>query len=348
MTEKDDRISKEDKAMRYKFTSKQDKDAIKKKVKEIKRQREQEKQTQQKEQDKAYFKHRNVMKNLHHKLLREKGGAPNDGPTHGYPHAPNSNIYDVSHSQPAIKTQQQNNAYSQKQGITLNGKLTLESLGQLKYEDISRGGPDDFNPADVLDEDDSDSEDEVLKRYRDYDRVQNNEGMHVNESINSIPISNQDNPYKPPKASRKTNSIERIHDQPLKSQPRGHRKGGLNNSIAEVPSQLKKNLSKKMMAENSRSKKNLLLKPHDPQPTNRKRGGITDDERTHKGKLRTERSKKAQLPKDVHNSISKPHNPYEEDNKPKGSKYGGNVTRSVKKSSTKAPLSQKSIDKSKS
>ena len=74
MTEKDDRIKKNEKSQRYKFKSKEDKEAIKAKVRKLKQDRENAKLKEKQEKERHYHKQRNVMKNLHEKLMREKLG----------------------------------------------------------------------------------------------------------------------------------------------------------------------------------------------------------------------------------------------------------------------------------
>jgi hypothetical protein len=346
MTEKDDRISKDDKALKYKFKSKEDKEAIKKKVNEIKKQRQHQRLTQEQEKDKMYKKHRYIMKNLHNRLLREKGADPMDGSKPAYVIHSDAQLYDVSQSQPAMKLSQPSQILygnqQNKQGLAkIPAKLTLESLGQLKYEDIARGGSDDFNPADVLDENDSESEDEVLKRYRvDHPKV--------NDSVQSIPLSNQpENPYKGKQTTQRKNSVERISLERQNIQkPKGHRKGGINNSLAEIDKAgLSKNNSKKKLIADSRSKKDLLSNAKGKKIQHFRKGVTTDDEKLYKNKLYTERTRKANIPKGLHKTISKDRlNAYGDVSKP--SKYQSHISKSVKKQPSNK-LSQAVVDKSK-
>lgn len=271
MTEKDDRIAKDDKSRRYKFKPKEEKEIIKQRVKELKQQRQTEKTHKEKEKDQQYQKHRLVMKNLHHKLMREKGEVPSEGKLGGYHVRSGDQIYDISHSQPAIKlTQQpQGKGYGQaglkQPGPKVPNKFTLESLGQLKYEDIAGVGPDDFNPADVLDEDDTDSEDEVLKRYRKNDIEKNK--IPVTDSIASMPVAKtQSQPYKGSKNTLRTMPVDIGPDPKIENlKGKHHKKGVLNNSIAYKDQVMKKSVSKRNLDEekNMKIKKYLLLKSQD-------------------------------------------------------------------------------------
>lgn len=346
MTEKDDRISKDDKALKYKFKSKEDKEAIKKKVEEIKKQRQQQRANQEQEKEKMYKKHRHIMKNLHNRLLREKGGVPIEGSRPAYAIHSDAQLYDVSQSQPAMKLSQPpqmsyGNMQNKQGAAKIPAKLTLESLGQLKYEDIARGGPDDFNPADVLDVDDSESEDEVLKRYR-------VDPPKVNDSVQSIPLSNiPDNPYKGKQNTQRKNSVEltSVEKQNVPKQ-KGHRKGGINNSLAEIDkTALTKNNSRNKLIVDSRSKKDLLSNAKGKKMQHLRKGVTTDDEKLYKNKLYTERTRKANMPKGVHKTISKGRsNAYEDAQKP--TKYNSHISKSVKKQPSNK-LSQAVVEKSK-
>lgn len=354
MTEKDDRIAKDDKSRRYKFKSKEDKEIIKQRVKELKQQRQIEKAHKEKEKDQQYQKHRLVMKNLHHKLLREKGEVPSEGRLGGYHVRSGDNIYDISHSQPAIKmTQQQpGKSYGQvglkQPGQKAPNKFTLESLGQLKYEDIAGAGPDEFNPADVLDEDDTDSEDEVLKRYRKDDNERNR--IPVTDSIASLQVTKtQNQPYKGGKNTLRTMPVDVLDPRIDNLKGKHHKKGVHNNSIADKDQLMKKSVSKRNLEDdrNVKSKKTLLLKSQDTSPGKKNRASISDNEKIYKSKLQTNRSRKADLPRGATKGARKSNDPYESENQGKSHRYGAHVTRSVKKPSNKASMSQAYIDKSK-
>lgn len=346
MTDKDDRIRKDDKSLKYKFKSKEDKALIKKKVNEIKKQREQEKKAQNTEKEKQYQKHRNVMKNLHYKLLREKGQAPHEGSMPAYQVHSGDQLYDITNSQPAIKlnhhqsTKAYVNPMAKKSAKRVQSNFTLETLGQLKYEDIAGGGPDEFNPADIVDEDDSSADDEILKRYRN-DELKN---MEVNNSISTLPS----NAYNQNPHTLRTLPADQVQDQVVSSlKGRQPRRGVHNNSISDPNQILKKSMSKQNIVnrDKSRGKKNLLLNSQDTSPGKRKKGITSDDEKIYKNKLHSNRNKKAELPKKAQKSTRVP-NAYESDNQRKG-RYAGHVTRSVKKPSSKAPIGNVGVDKSK-
>ena len=171
MATKDERIDKNDKSKKYKFKSKEDKEAIKEKVKELKRQRELAKKQAQVDKDNQYKKHRNVMKHIHEKLARQKDYGGEEVPN--YQVRDNSQIYDVSLSQPALKLNPHQRNPKLKESKTkankLPNKFTMDSLMRLNYDDVAGSGPDGFNPADILDED-SDSNDSVLNQYKNDDK----------------------------------------------------------------------------------------------------------------------------------------------------------------------------------
>lgn len=346
MTDKDDRIKKDDKAMKYKFKSKEDKEKIKKKVSEIKQQREAQKTTQDKVKEKQYQKHRNLMKNLHHKLLKEKGQAPQDGMP-GYQVNSDEHIYDVSNSQPAVKLNHHQSQRSyiqpvQKSATKKQNQFTLESLGQLRYEDLAGNGPDEFNPADVLDEDDTSTEDEVLKRYRQNEH----KPIAVNDSIASLPVSLNQNPYKGNQNSKPIPQGQ-VQEQVVASLKGKHKRGVHNNSIANQDQVIKKSQSKRQVGEvdNSKSKKNLLLNSQEASPGRRNRGITSEDDKVLKKKVKTNRTRDVDLPKSVSKKDKKHYNAYESDGAGK-QRYPDQVTRSVKKPSNKAAQSIV-VDKSK-
>ena len=169
--EKGERIGKEEKSRRYKFKSKEDKEQIKARIKEIKTQREIEKKKKDQEKEEQYQKHRSLMKNIHYKLQKGKDGETKEGVIAGYQIKSEDQIFDTSNSKPAIKLGQLSPSKSslatiQKQPAKLPNKFTLETLGQFKYEDLAGDENDQFNLGEFVDENNDGFEDEILKRYR--------------------------------------------------------------------------------------------------------------------------------------------------------------------------------------
>jgi hypothetical protein len=342
MTDKDDRIAKDDKSKRYKYVPKEAKEVIKAKVQELKKQRVIAQESERAEKEKHYIKNRQMMKNLHHKLLRGKGEEPIGGDIPPYQIRDNSQVYEVSKSQPVMK---QSSALKQTRSPQLgNGKLpskfTIDSLSKLRYEDIAGSGPDGFNPADILDEDDSESEDSVLKQYR------NNDLKHtMNNSVVEIPIPKPNQLYQGKLNSMRNIQVDKSQEVPIGNMKASHHKrGGQNNSIADG----QHNLSHKRLHQpklgnqtNVASKQNLIHKS----PAARKRGTTTDNEKLYKKKLATERPGRANLPKGVHKTAKKGENgAYQSDGQ--NMKYPSHVTRSVKKQSSKI-VNDKNVGKSK-
>ena len=345
--DKNERIDKEDKSKKYKFKSKEDKELIKAKVREIKTQRDNQKKKKDQEKEDQYQKHRNLMKNLHFKLMKDKDGGFKEGTIPAYQLKSEDQIYDVRNSHPALKLNQlsasknpgpQQNA---KQSIKPPpNKYTLESLGLLKYEDFIGGGSDGFNPADIVDENDHDSEDEILRRYR-----VNDKNIIENQKLN---IQRQklvdEQPYQTNSNQLKQLAItDRVKDDFIKKKNnRGH-----NNSISNVEGlSIPKTLSKKdlIAQQNSKSKQNLLNK-QEIKTTIKKRGPTTDDEKVYKNKLVDNRSRKVDLPKGAAKSGRKYDNAYASDSPPKN-RSNQHITRSVKKTTSKISQSM-AIDKSK-
>lgn len=182
------------------------------------------------------------MKNLHYKLMREKDGGMVNGPVQGVPMRSEDQIYDVRNSHPAIKL---NNplvkAYPQqmsaKMPAKLQSKFTLESLGQLKFEDLAGGGSDGFNPADIVDEDDSD--DEILKKYR------NDDSKKIKSKIEKVqPKIADDLPYKqsskPPKSNVMVAEAEKEITNMKGKVQRAHHNSISHNESLGIPKTLSK------------------------------------------------------------------------------------------------------------
>jgi hypothetical protein len=331
MTEKDDRIGKDDKSKKYKFTPKEDLNIIKQKVKDLKKQRALKKEIEREEKEKHYVKNRNMMKNLHHQLIRDKGGEPMESDVPPYVTHKNSQIYEVSHSQPTVKL---SNVHKDRRSPQLGkGKLpnrfTIDSLSKLRYEDIAGSGPDGFNPADILDEDDSDSDDSVLKHYR------INDAKHtMNNSVADMPMHRNIAPTQGKQNSMRKMQVDKsqeIHVSLVK--PPQHRRREKHRSIANGQG----NLSQKRLPQpklkyntNASSRKNL----HQKSPGANRRGMTTDIEKSNKKKLGTERNRRLDLPKGVHRTAKKgDHGAYQSDGQNK--RYPPHVTRTVKKNSSK-------------
>jgi hypothetical protein len=339
MTDKDDRIAKDDKSKKYKFKSKEDKEIIKQKVQQLKKQREENKKREQALKDQKYQKGQQMMKNLHYKLLQEKGQGPIEASIPAYQAHNSSQIYDVSQSQPATKPPgrgPQYNLASEKKKLPT--KLTIDNLVNLRYDDVA-SGPDGFNPADILD-DDSDSDDTILKQYK------NQPAAGVNESLSSV-VLNQ--PPQPARNKGKTmRTMEADVSQPQITNMKGkHKARALNNSIAgqgNMP--MSKAKGAKIGAHtNNASQKNLLVTNKKGSVPRTKKGMMTDDEKIYKRKLPTGRNKASNLPKGIHKSASKGHyDPYQSDGA--NMRYQNNVPKTVKKSSKKMGLNSITVDKS--
>ena len=224
---------KEDKVKKYKFKSKEDIQLIKEKVKALKKEREDAKKREEEMKNKEYQKHRNVMKHLHNKLIREKG-EPVDTEDMIHPARNNSQVYDVSQDQLALKLSSNQQAKKFKESLLkkntkLPNKFTIDSLMKLKYDDIAGSGPDGFNPADILDTD-SGSDDSVLNQYRGSDNQvpinqnisqSNNQGLQkgIRNTERAVPIDNQNSliPHQKAHLRRKegknnsTVGVENIH-----------------------------------------------------------------------------------------------------------------------------------------
>ena len=296
--DKNERIDKDDKSRKYKFKSKEDKAVIKAKVKEIKAQRENQKKKKELEREEQYIKHRNLMKNLHYKLMKDKDGGFKEGTIPAYQVKSEDQIYDVRNSHPALKLNQLSAnkipaPQTKRPPVVPPNKLTLESLGLLKYEDFVGGGSDGFNPADIVDENDHDSEDEILKRYKVNDRKPiEDQNMNIIKSTQII-----DQPYnsKPTQLRQYTLTDREKESNPKKISHKAH-----NNSISNAEGLgIPKTLSKKdlITQPNSKSKQNLLVKPQDIKSPVKKRGPTSDDEKVYKNKLVDNRSRKVDLPK---------------------------------------------------
>ena len=345
MTEKDDRIKKDEKAMKYKFKSKEDKKAIKEKVLEIKKLRELQKEKEKKDKDAQYQKHRNIMKNLHIKLLRQKDGTVQETNLPAYQIQNTDQLYDVRNSHPAIKLDTNNpkQAYGQmgkspriKQNAKLPNKLTLDSLNNLRYGDIANDGSDGFDPRDVLDEDDNDSEDEILKRYREEEQM--NQMMSARNQV--LPQKHQLS------IQPKTKPIHHEQEQPLESvKSKHHRASGHNNSIANynnlVPKTHARNHNQELNSHSVHHKKHNMLKSHDQNRSVKKNRAepATDSEKLYKSKLHKNRNQRADLPKGATKSTRRGKDPYESENYGKNSKrYPSHVSKSVRKQNHKMSL----------
>lgn len=264
MTEKDERIKRDDKGLKYRYKTKEDKKAIKDKVNEIKTKRAELKDKEKTDKQEQYVKHRNYMKNLHLKLLRQKDGGEG-GPIPAYPIRDSNEIFDVSQSKPIqkVSTNEAKQAYggnnpSKAKAIPPPSKFTLETLGQLRYEDLAGAGSDGFNPKDVLDEDDDQSEDSILRRYRDEEEAKNKAlGKQIQQPV-----------AKPPRnLAKQLQSVQYEQEQPLENvKSKHHKKGALNNSISNPGNQLvpKTNAAQGLnLKALNPSKQNLLLKSHE-------------------------------------------------------------------------------------
>jgi len=331
--DKGERIGKDDRSKRYKFKLKENKEVLKAKVQEIKNLREQEKQRNSKFKDELYHKHRNIMKNLHKKIMREKDGDVGGSPQ-AYLVKSEEQIYDVRNSKPANVPSLSIRDSQVKKTQRVPNKFTLESIGQLRFEELV-GGADIFNPADVLDEDDQESEDEILKQYR-INNV-NNAGPFPIEQMK--PNISNDVTFNPVKNLQNQRSVTLDQRQPAPPKPRQDR--AHNNSIADKMMVVPKTLSKNVLA-NSRSKGVLLHKSHEVVTSIKKKGPISDNEKIYKNKLRGEKARMVDLPKSISKSGRKQHDPYISDS-PKRNSHNA---RSVQKVSNKISMTQLSNDKS--
>ncbi|CAI2372176.1 unnamed protein product [Moneuplotes crassus] len=316
MTEKDDRIKKNDKSQRYKYTSKEDKEAIKAKVRKLKQERENAKLKEKHEKDRHYHKQRNVMKNLHEKLMREKLGNGEIDMNAYQARNPNP-IYNVSQSQPALKSipaQQVHTIKTHKSKIKnkLPNKITMNGLTSLKYEDIAGNEPDGFNPADIVGTD-SGSDDSILQQYRNDEEIQPAEQAY---------------PFSSAQHTEKPVPIDQVPVRKPKNQRNTHVARGLNNSMADAS---------QLQHPKKASRKHMPGKKHS---TSLNRGHTTDHEKSKKKKMGTQRSRKnlAALPKGLTKTGRKPQNPYNSDIGGGKIKYPAHVTRTVKKDSKKAPI----------
>ena len=229
--DKSENVRKDNKNKKYKFKPKEDIKIIKEKVKILKKSRVAAKEREKENENKLYQKHRNIMKNLHHKLMREKGEHI-EGEVPMYQARNNSQIYDISQSQPALKLypNQRDNTLKgshSKKYNKLPNKFTIDSLMKLKYNDIAGSGPDGFNPADILDSD-SGSEDSVLNQYRDIE-----EQVPVNQSISQQNYPQDAYMYNGIKSTERAVPMDHQNSMVSHQKTNLKRKGGHNNSIVE-------------------------------------------------------------------------------------------------------------------
>ena len=342
-TDKDERVNKEEKSKRYKFKSKEDKELIKARVKEIKTLRENEKKKKEQEKEELYQKNRNLMKNLHYKLLKDKDGNIKEGAIPAFQARSEEQAFDVSRSKPVLKLNQIspsriNIAPGTKPSIKLPNKFTLESLGQFKLEDLAEDGEDQLNLAEIVDENNDGSDDEILRRYKKEERK-----ISTNQ-VPKSPLRTQDKEeYQPPNQNKiKNKGVTQREKDVIKEQVQKQRvsnNSAVNNVVASIP----KTLSKKELISysNSKSKQNLLAKSHEVSSIIKKKGPTSDDEKIYKNKL-ANKGRKIELSSDARHSEKKNYgNPSQSPPRNNNLSY---IPKSVKRDSTKISLAMAIAD----
>ncbi|CAI2368309.1 unnamed protein product [Moneuplotes crassus] len=313
MTEKDDRIKKNEKSQKYKFKPQEEKEIIKEKVKQIKQERENAKIKEKQDQEKRYNKNRSAMKNIHEKLMKKKlsNGEIDLEPTQGRNHNP---IYNVAKSNSVMKGLSSEQIQSVKKNLAkvakkLPKKITMGGLTSLNIEDFSGNEPDGFKPTDVINTD-SDSDDSILQQYR------RNSEKAVQEAYQ---FSQPNAPHPPQKSRNKNNSQV--------SKP--------------VHSSLSNPVNPKIL-NNPRTRRGpaaLHSLEAKPQAKPGKRGHTTDHEKGKKN-LSTERLRKklGAGKKKVTKTARKMGNPYSSDVVKGKVRYPAHVNKTARKESKKGSL----------